>query len=198
MISQLLEHIVAGDDAGLAPLTVDQYHQMVASGILGAESKIELLDGLLVLKDRRDRGGKPMNVGPRHAMIVVQLLRVLQRTVESDRFHVRSQLPITLPPANEPEPDAAIVRGHPGDYRDHHPGPAEVVAVMEVADSSLRRDRDTKLGIYATAGVATYWIVNLLSDQIEVYTEPQLDQRQYGRRDIFSGTDVLTQAFADR
>jgi Uma2 family endonuclease len=110
---------------------------------------------------------------------------------------VRSQSPITIPPENEPEPDVAIVTGVPDDYSTQHPGPTEIVAVMEVADSSLRRDRVTKLQVYANAGIPTYWIVNLLTDQIEVYTSPQVGHGQYAGTDIYSVTDIIPLALGN-
>lgn len=197
MGTQLLEQIVAGDDVGLAPLTVEQYHQMIANGILGEGSQIELLDGLLVLKDRRDRGGKPMNVGPRHVTIVFRLSKLMEKAVETHPIYVRVQSPITLQPDNEPEPDIAIVHGSPDDYANRHPGPTEVPAVMEVADSSLHRDRGTKLQVYANAGIETYWIVNLLTNQIEVYNQPQIGGGQYAQTEIFSPGDEISWTLPD-
>ena len=74
------------------------------------------------------------------------------RKVEDWGYHLHSQLPVTLGATQEPEPDLAIVRGRPEDYVDHHPQAADIVAIMEVADSSLAYDRTTKLAIYAGAG----------------------------------------------
>ncbi len=194
---EILEQIIAGNDAGLAPLTVEQYHQMIANGILGEGSQIELLDGLLVLKDRRDRGGKPMNVGTRHSVIVMRLFKLVEKEVETNQIHVLCQQPITLPPNNEPEPDVTIASGHLDDYLNRHPGPVDTVAVMEVADSSLRRDRGTKQQIYADAGIPTYWIVNLLSNEIEVYTQPQIGSGQYAKTENFLPGDDISLALPD-
>jgi Putative restriction endonuclease len=96
---------------------------------------------------------------------------------------MRLENPITLPPSHEPEPDGALVRGRPEDYLDHHPGPADVLCVIEVSDSSLKSDRTTKQSIYesiyAAAGIAQFVIVNLVESRIEVYEDANVAQRCY-------------------
>ncbi|MBI4572140.1 MAG: Uma2 family endonuclease [candidate division NC10 bacterium] len=84
--------------------------------------------------------------------------------------HVRIQLPLALDPSSEPEPDVTVVRGSPRDYRDAHPSAA--LLVVEVADTTLSHDRDQKGSLYARAGVADYWIVNLVDQVLEVYRDP--------------------------
>jgi Uma2 family endonuclease len=73
---------------------------------------------------------------------------------------------------SEPEPDLAVVRGDENTYLHRHPGPADVALLVEVADSTLDRDRADKARIYGQAGVPVYWIVNLVDRQVEVYTSP--------------------------
>jgi Uma2 family endonuclease len=84
---------------------------------------------------------------------------------------VRIQLPVTLPDS-EPEPDVSVARGDDSLYATRHPGPADLGLVVEVPDSSLAFDRDDKARIYARAGIVTYWIVNLVDRQGEVYLGP--------------------------
>lgn len=194
---EILEQIVAGEGTGLATFTVDQYHQMIASGILSEGPKVELLDGLLVLKDRRDRGGKLTNVGSRHAAIVTQLAEAIRKIIATGQSHVRCQQPLILPPANEPEPDVAIVLGKPANYLNQHPEADETLAVMEVADSSLRQDRDVKQRIYADAGIAAYWIVDISANQIEVYTQPLAGQGRYGRMETFGRGEAISLSLPD-
>ena len=83
-----------------------------------------------------------------------------------------------IPDFDEPEPDLAIVRGSKGEYfrLKRPPEPSEVALVIEVAESSLQRDRTEKLRAYAHGRIATYWIVNLLEGQVEVYTQPEADR----------------------
>lgn len=88
---------------------------------------------------------------------------------------------------SEPEPDLGIIRGDIRNCVDHHPGPADSALIVEIADSSLRRDRGRKKRIYAGAAVRVYWIVNLVDRQIEVYTDPTGpgDKPDYRQHDDF-------------
>ena len=162
----------------LVGLTVEQYHQMIQQGILESGMPIELLDGFLVRKDRAKAGEDPMTVGDEHSWAVENLKLVL-RAVEAMGHHVRCQQPVTLPPDGEPEPDGMIVRGSNNDYRRRKPTAADVSCVIEVADSSLNRDRGTKQRIYADAGIAQYVIVNLIEGVVEVYERPAVGSGKY-------------------
>jgi Uma2 family endonuclease len=153
---------------------------MIATGILHEGDPIELIDGILVRKDRSKRGGDPMTHYPPHASAIRALLRLLQ-PVEKREYFVQSQLPVTLGTTREPEPDLAIIRGRDEDFRKTHPGPGDIAVVVEVSDSSLTYDRTTKQRLYASAGIPIYWIVNLVDNQIEVYEEPQASQGKYAR-----------------
>jgi Uma2 family endonuclease len=187
----IFDQIVSGEGPSVVPLSVEQYHQMIASGILREGDSIELVDGVLVRKDRADQGGDPMSHGPRHAFAVKRLQRSL-RVVEGAGFHIHCQLPVTLGGIQEPEPDVAIVRGSDDDYRDRHPGAADIAAVIEVADSSLSMDRATKQRLYAAAAIPVYWIVNLVDCQIEVYQDPQPDDDKYARRSDYHRGESVT------
>src|SRR5207249_7168379 len=134
---------------------------MIRLSILPEGAPVELIDGLLVWKDRRARGAAPVPHDPHHASTVSRVQRMGQR-LDSLDCHLRLQLPVTLSDTSEPEPDAAVVKGPPGVYEDHHPTPADVIAAIEVSDSSLRFDRSTKQRKYALAGIGQYWIVNLV------------------------------------
>ena len=164
----------------LMPLTVEQYHRMIDQGIVPEGEPYELLDGHLVRKDRSAAGDDPMTVGPDHVLVVKRLAR-LSRKLERLGCHLQTQQPVSLPPHDEPEPDAAVVLGSEDDYVGRLPTAAEVPCVIEVADSSLRRDRSTKLRIYADSGIAVYVIVNLLERLVEVYSQPLTGKGRYGR-----------------
>jgi len=143
-------------------LTVSQYHGMVEQGILTEGEPFELIDGQVVRKDRSAKGEDSMTVGHRHAL-TIQKLAGLSRSIEKFGCHVRTQLPVTIKPHNEPEPDAAFIVGRAEDYRSRHPGPKDALCIVEVADSSLQYDRTVKLRVYAGAGIPRYVIINLVN-----------------------------------
>lgn len=174
----------------LARLTVDQYHRMRETHILRDGEPIELLDGLLVHKERGTRGSDPMTVGPRHAM-AIRLLAEQDPAVRAAGWFMLTQLPVSLPPYHEPEPDGAIVRGAPRDYPDRPPGAADVAIVIEVADSSLETDRTRKLSIYASAGIPQYVIVNLVDRQLEVHEQPVPAEGRYASQVTLHTGDLL-------
>jgi Uma2 family endonuclease len=151
--------------ANLIRMTVEQYHTMIGTAMMEG-APVELLDGLLVLKDRSHQGASPMSSYPPHVLSVTRISR-LDRRLDGRGYHVRSQQSITLPPQNEPEPDASLVVGSIEDYANAHPGLQQVVCVFEVSDSSLRHDRTTKLRIYARAAIPQYVIVNLVDQVVE-------------------------------
>jgi Uma2 family endonuclease len=174
--SQLKE--MADTNAMVVPLTVDQYHEMIRTGILVEGESIELLDGFLVRKDRSKTGEDPMTVGHEHALVLSKIGRLVS-DIESLGGCIRLQQPVTLPPDSEPEPDATIAVGAVEDYAAHHPTPGDITCLIEVADSSLQRDRVTKQRIYADNGIAQYLIVNLLDGVIEEYRDPQPGTGRY-------------------
>jgi Uma2 family endonuclease len=91
---------------------------------------------------------------------------------------------------SEPEPDVAIVRGEPRDYLRRHPGGGDIALVVEVADSSLARDR-AKVRIYAAADIRACWIVNLVDECVEVYSQPDAGRSQYMSHITYSrGEDI--------
>jgi Uma2 family endonuclease len=162
-------------------LSVDEYEQMGRAGLL-EDARVELIDGLLVQK---------MPPDPPHVS-VVQLVREAIQPFLPVGWHFREEHPVRLPKFNMPEPDIAIVRGKIRDYLDHHPGPDDVALLMEVAYSSIRRDRQAKLAVYAGSGFAEYWIVNVIEEKLEVYTDPDPDLRTYKNRRDFGREESVT------
>ena len=142
-------------------LSVEQYHEMIRGGILTSDDPVELLEGWLIYK---------MPKNPRHS-VTTQLSRRALEAVVPAGWYVNTQEPITLGDS-EPEPDVMVVRGETQHYLDHHPSPRELALVVEVAETSLERDRGVKKRLYARAGIAVYWIVNLRERVIEVYSDP--------------------------
>ena len=171
----------------IVPLSVGQYHGMIAAGILSEGEPIELLDGLLVHIDR----GEDMTTNPQHALAVSKLNILLVTALGTHGCHVRVQNPVTLLPRDEPEPDLAIVKGQPADFAAHHPGPADVPCVIEVAETSLERDRTVKQRIYAAAGIPQYVIVNLVEARVEIFEEPDPSKSRYRRRSEVAGNEEI-------
>lgn len=182
MTAELLEELVASRAPQLMTLTVDQFHEMIKSGIVPDGSPIELIDGLLVRKDRGTGGANGMGHDPRHALIVTRLLYLLAGWAQSIGGHIRVQLPVTLTDFSEPEPDLALVLGPLEACTSSHPTPDNLAAVIEVADSSLRYDRTTKQRLYASAGIPTFWIVNLADGKVEVHLRPNLANGSYSEK----------------
>ena len=166
--------------------TVDEYHKLIATGILGPEDKLELIHGWLVQK---------MTINPPHAYAVTYLNRWLNRNLDEDEWVVRAQNPLTTDDG-EPEPDILIAPGPMSLYKARHPIPADAVVVMEVADSSLRYDRTTKLELYAQDGVPEYWIVNLVDGIVEVYTQPR--NGKYRKRTDYTASDSVPVVLAKK
>lgn len=137
-----------------------RYDRMIDAGILDEGDKVELLDGLLVVREPQ---------GSRHPTAVILVRAALEKAF-GRRFHLREEKPVALDDLSEPEPDVVVVPGRPRDYSDAHP--SKPVLVVEVADTSLTLDRLRKGALYARAGIADYWIVNLVDDVLEVYREP--------------------------
>jgi Uma2 family endonuclease len=154
----------AGEFPALVRLTIPQYHSMVAQGILEDNNQVEFLEGILVKKMTKNRA---------HSL-ATRRLRILLEGVLPNGFYVDSQEP-TATSDSEPEPDAMVIRGQPEDYQLQQPEAIHVALIAEVADSSLQHDRGWKKRIYARAGIPTYWIVNLVNRQVEVFTQPSGD-----------------------
>ena len=140
--------------------TRDEYERLIDHGFLDEDDPVELLDGLLLVKE-------PQHSLHRTAVLLVQ--KALEQAFGAGWF-VQTQSPIALGPRSEPEPDVAVVRGALRDYVDVHP--AHPALVVEVAKSGLRTARGRKAVAYARAHIADYWIVNLVDRVLEVHREP--------------------------
>src|SRR5437868_4533865 len=174
--------------AGFGPLVkrwnVDEYHKMIDLGLLRDGAPIELIDGMLVYKDRGESGGRPMVQGSRHHLAVAQLVQ-LNAVLDRLGFHIRIQSSITVSPNHEPEPDGVVLPGKPVDYR-RIPTARDTALVIEVADLSLEYDRTVKKQMYATAAIPLYWIVNLRQNIVEVYEQPDLIEARYLKHQDFA------------
>ncbi len=141
--------------------TREEFERAGEMGLFGPEERLELIAGEVVRKITPQKTP--------HATSLSLASEALRRIVGPD-CHLRDQLPLALGPDSEPEPDLAVVAGSPRDYEGEHP--ATALLVVEVSDTTLTFDRTTKAGLYASAGVREYWIINLRDRVLEVLREP--------------------------
>jgi len=145
---------------GLRRWTRREYGRLLDHGFLGEDDPIELLDGLLLVKEPQHS---------RHRTAVLLVAMAVERAFGEGWF-VQTQSPIILDDRSEPEPDVCVVRGAPRDYVDSHP--RRPALLVEVAQSGLALARGRKAAAYAHGRIADYWVVNLIDRVLEVHREP--------------------------
>ena len=143
-------------------LTVRQYLEMIVSGAIPHDARVELLDGRLVEQMTKYA---PHNYTARQ-------LGILLKGILPAAWLISEEKSLNLGRYWRPEPDIAIIRGPNTRYRRGDPTSKDVSLLIEVADSSYPTDRGEKWRAYAAARIPIYWIVNLEKGQIEVYTNP--------------------------
>jgi Uma2 family endonuclease len=143
--------------------TVEQYHRMIDAGVFDEGGKCELVRGFIL--------EKPVP-GPPHSLSTAKLLRRLPPLFPESEWFIAIRDSITLADS-EPEPDFYAAVGPTNRYASRHPGPKDLVLVVEVSDSSLGMDRGTKMELYAGSKVVQYWIINVDERRVEVYTQPR-------------------------
>ena len=154
-----------------------EYERLVDLGAFLPGERLELVGGALLMREPQT---------PPHATVVGLVEDALRETLGAG-WTVRGHGPIALNDESEPEPDIAVVPGSRRDYVQH---PSRPLLIVEVADSSLRFDRNEKASLYARAGIADYWVVNLVDRVLEVRREPvAAPKARYGHR--YSTTIVL-------
>lgn len=160
--------------------SVDEYHRLIQSGVLGVEERFELLDGWIVARISRN---------PIHDA-AVQIVDELLRRYLPAGWSIRVQSAITTVDS-EPEPDIAIIRGAARDYLKNHPHPEDVAIVIEVANTTLEQDRVLKGRIYARARIPEYWLINLVDRQVEIYSDPGGGPAGYRHKNGFAAGHVI-------
>lgn len=142
--------------------TVGEFYRMAEAGIFGEDDRVELLQGEIV---------EMSPIGSRHAGCVKRLNRLFSERLQG-RVVVGVQDPVRLDDYSEPQPDLAILRPRADDYADAHPGPEDVLLVIEVAETSAEIDREVKIPLYAKSGIPEAWLVNLPFERIEIHSNP--------------------------
>jgi Uma2 family endonuclease len=144
-------------------LTVSDYYRMAEAGILAPDARVELIDGDII---------DMVPPGSLHAATVHRLTKILVHAV-GDSAVVLAQNPLRLSDLSEPQPDLALLRPRNDFYDQKLPGPTDVLLVVEIADSSLRFDRDTKVSLYAMHGIPAMWLVDLRGRKLVRHRVPQ-------------------------
>lgn len=147
-------------------ITVEHFYRMAEVGLFEDSARVELVNGEII-------DVPPM--GSLHAGTLYRVASALSAALGA-RAMVRQQLPLRLNEDSEPLPDIAVVRPRSDHYTAGHPVAADVWLVIEIADSTLRYDRDIKTRVYARAGVPEVWIVDLRADRVHVYRSPSTDK----------------------
>jgi Uma2 family endonuclease len=163
--------------------SVTDYYRLAEIGVLRADARVELLDGLIF---------DLFPVSPLHAAVTQQIAQPFFEHPEGCCI-VSIHNPVRLNEFSEPEPDVALFKYRADYYKTRHPGPEDVFLLIEVADVSLDYDRG-KLPIYGRAGIAEVWIVNLVDQTIENYREPQFTGYQ-SKAVLRSGDKARPEAF---
>ena len=145
-------------------LSAAEYLQLAELGAFD-QQHVELVEGQIIFMS-------PLS--PKH-MVVVDIASQRLREAFAGLGYPRSQGTYEAGPMSRPEPDLTVIRGQPRDYLKRLANPADTLLLVEVSLSTLAYDRDDKLKVYAKAGVSEYWILDLNSDQLEVYREPHED-----------------------
>jgi Uma2 family endonuclease len=169
----------------IAKWTVEDYHRIIAAGILEGRH-VELLNGEIV--EMPPEGESHAYSSDEAGEYLIYLL--------GERAKVRQAKPITLPLNNsEPEPDLAIVQRLGRDYREHHPYPENIFWLIEYSDSSLKKDLEVKSQVYAAAGIQEYWIINLRTEQLIVFRSPT--NEGYQTQETLTQGNINPLAFPD-
>ena len=164
----------------LAKWSVDDYHRMIEAKILTSDDRVELLEGQILQMSPQQ---------PPHAATTQRASDYL-RNLLTGKATIRVQLPITLRPNSEPEPDVAVVRIDADEYQESHPKPDDIFLLVEVADTTLYTDHKQKASAYAKAGVADYWVLNVSKRQVHVFREP--DSENYQQKTLLNEDAVLS------
>jgi len=135
---------------------------MLRDGTIPAQEQVELIDGLVVTR---------MSKNPPHVLVGKLLFSALQAIVPTG-WHPSKDDDVVVSDHDQPQPDLAVVRGAPRDYRNSHPTAADIALAAEISEATLASDRSAKMPRYAAARIPVYWIVNLVDEHVEVYTDP--------------------------
>ena len=147
--------------------TVDEYHRLIDWGFFAEDKKFELIWGEIIQMSPKRTP---------HSVCNSLLWKAIYNLI-GDRAEIRVQEPIFILPNSEPEPDLVIAINKNDNYLSSHPTPADILLVVEISESTLKYDRETKLSLYAEAGIDDYWLFNLSDRHLEAYSQPFCDAK---------------------
>jgi Uma2 family endonuclease len=151
------------EESRLWAFTLADYHRMCEVGILREQDRCEFINGQVL---------KVMPPNPPHSFVTQHLMRAFFLLIPAGDWFIKIQDPVTLTD-DEPQPDISVALGPAARYRTRHPGPQDLVLVVEVSDTRVRVDAGEKLAVYARNKIPQYWIVNIPERRVEVYTRPR-------------------------
>ena len=142
--------------------TAEDFYRLYEAGLFDSKDRLELLNGEIIIMQA---------IGHRHAQAVTNLASYFAEQAKR-RFKISPQNPVELERYSMPQPDLTLVPWSRGNSK-RHPTPEEVFLIIEVADTSLRYDREEKLRAYASTGIREFWLLNLQDDILEIYRQPE-------------------------
>jgi Uma2 family endonuclease len=161
-------------------INVDEYHKMAEMGIIKPDDRLELIHGEIY---------EMSPIGSKHAGIVNKLARLLNELFK-DKAVIGVQNLVQIDGRNEPEPDISLLKYRSDFYASAHPIPADVLAIIEVSDASIRFDKEVKAPLYASHSIPEYWIIDLEKNRIEVYTN--LKEGTYSKIQLYMPGDDIS------
>jgi len=166
--------------------SVEDYHTLVETGVIKPTDKVELIKGQIITMSP---------IKSPHAACVRRLGNIL-RKIFGDKAIISEQNPIALGTHSEPEPDVAVLSYQEDNYEESHPTEKDVFIAIEVANTTQKYDRETKMPLYAEYGIPEAWVIDLVAKTIEVYSKPM--NGEYGDKRTFKRGDVLESEFIER
>jgi Uma2 family endonuclease len=175
-----------GQSVKLHRITVEEYDAMIENGVFDENDQVELLNGAIVEK---------MPKGNKHSAATDRIAKFFDRNFNEILF-VRNQNPIWLDEFSEPEPDIVLAMPRADEYENSHPTAQEIYLILEVSDSTLGYDRNTKGEAYARAGIRQYLVLNVPEKTLEDYREPGADGFQ-SKQTLRAGQEFNLVAFPE-
>ncbi len=166
-------------------ISVTVYHKMGEAGIFAPDERVELIEGEII---------DVPPIGREHAGIVNKLTNLLAYALHGKAI-VAAQNPVVLGDYSEPQPDLAVLKFREDYYTQAHPGPEDILLLVEVADTTARYDREVKVPLYARHRIPEVWLIDLNEKRLEVYSGPE--RGEYRHVDFYRSGAISPRAFPD-